>query len=82
MAMPVVTVPITRSQRKNACIATMVFITAILKRKERVMDKQAIYDKVYDLSGKRGVQKLPRIEQIEMYITLFEELTKEEKCSP
>jgi hypothetical protein len=48
------------------------------------MDRQAIYDKIYELSGKRKIQILPRLEQIELYITIYEELLKEEKekCNP
>ena len=65
--------------RKNAYGATMVFTTAISKRQDNAMDRQAIYDKIYELSAKRGVYTMTRMEQIELYITLFEELTKEEK---
>jgi hypothetical protein len=67
----------TREIRKNACGAIMVFTTVILKRKDNAMDRQTIYDKIYELSNERGIHDLPRLEQIEMYITLFEELTKE-----
>jgi hypothetical protein len=48
----------------------------------QVMDRADIYDKIYELSAKRGVHTMTRMEQIELYITLFEELTKEEKCTP
>ena len=68
-----------RKIKKNAYVATMVFITVISKRKDNAMDRQAIYDKIYELSAKRGVYTMTRMEQIELYITLFEELTKEEK---